>query len=73
MRHAFLATGWVLVLIGGGLVALGIWAWPPGGLLFALPYIFLIPGVPIAGAGAVLLWLGYCLARAKPDTPDNGA
>ncbi len=38
------------------LILLGITAWPPGGLMFALPYFFLIPGIFFALVGGGLLW-----------------
>ncbi|MDP1890891.1 MAG: hypothetical protein Q8K55_08345 [Gemmatimonadaceae bacterium] len=51
-------TGRILLVLAALLVVLGIVSWPPGGLMFALPYVFLMPGVVLAVVGGVLLWLG---------------
>ena len=58
MKRVATWLGWVLLVIGGILLLLGWWTWPPGGLFFALPYFFLIPGVPSVGIGALLILLG---------------
>jgi hypothetical protein len=38
------------------LVVLGIASWPPGGLMFALPFVFLIPGIQFGLIGSALVW-----------------
>lgn len=62
-------AGWVLLAVGAILAAVGVATWPPGGLFFALPYLFLIPAVPAVAIGALLLLLGSRKAPAKPP-PD---
>jgi hypothetical protein len=52
------SLGWILLSIGSVLTLLGIAAWPPGGLMFALPYVFLIPGFLLAILGGLLVILG---------------
>jgi hypothetical protein len=52
------SLGWILLTIGIVLTLLGVATWPPGGLMFALPYVFLIPGFPLAILGGVLVVLG---------------
>lgn len=58
MRLVATVIGWVFLVIATALVFLGIASWPPGGLMFALPFVFLIPGIMLAVLGAVLVWLG---------------
>ena len=58
MRSVAAVFGWVFVVLGGGLVLLVIASWPPGGLMFALPFVFLIPGAFLCLLGAVLVRLG---------------
>ena len=49
--------GWLLLVVGGVLIALGIAAWPPGGLMFALPYVFFLSGAPLVVAGGLMVLL----------------
>ena len=58
MRRAASILGWIALVLATGLVLLGILAWPPGGLMFALPFFFLIPGVILGLIGLLLLWIG---------------
>jgi len=58
MRLVATVIGWVFLVIATALVFLGIASWPPGGLMFALPFVFLIPGIMLAVLGAVLVRLG---------------
>ncbi len=48
---------------------LALLAWPPGGLMFALPFLFLFPALLLAGLGGVVLWLGK--ARRHRKAPDG--
>lgn len=59
MRKLAVGLGWILAVIGGALIMLGIAAWPPGGLMFALPFVFLVPGLALAAVGGILVWLGH--------------
>jgi len=47
-----------MLAIAAGLILLGIQSWPPGGLMFALPFVFLVPGLVLGLVGGGLLWLG---------------
>jgi len=60
--------GWILLVAGVALILLGIWTWPPGGLFFAMPFFFLIPGVPLAVIGGVLLMIGWRM-HDRPNDP----
>lgn len=55
MRRSLYTLGWVMLALAAPLLLLGYLTWPPGGLMFALPYLFLIPGVPLALVGALLV------------------
>jgi FtsH-binding integral membrane protein len=63
--------GWTFLIIGGALILLGVAAWPPGGLMFALPFIFLIPGVPLALVGGMLVWLSQRRRSAELHTTER--
>jgi len=58
MRRAASILGWIALVLAAGLILLGIAAWPPGGLMFALPYFFLIPGLILGLIAVLLLWIG---------------
>jgi hypothetical protein len=49
------AMGWFLLLAGGALCLMGLMTLPDGGLMFALPYVFLIPGLSMVFFGFLLL------------------
>ena len=71
MRRTASVLGWISLFIAAGLIILGILSWPPGGLMFALPFFFLLPGVALALIGGVLVWLGGRSSSrdvAKPDS-----
>ncbi len=65
MRRVLCALGILALVLAGILTGLGIAAWPPGGLMFALPYVFLLPAVPLALGGVILLLLSR--PRRQPD------
>jgi len=71
MRRAARIVGWCLVVLAGLLLVAGLLTWPPGGLMFALPFVFLMPGALFGIVGAILLWLGR-ESRSR-DEPDSGA
>jgi hypothetical protein len=50
--------GWIAVVIAALLTFVGIAAWPPGGLMFALPFVFLMPAAVLWAVGLLLLRLG---------------
>lgn len=62
-------TGGILLFIAAGLGVLGLLTWPPGGLMFALPYVFLLPAGVVALAGALLLALSFVGSR-KPNSKE---
>lgn len=63
MRRAARIAGWILLALAGGLVLLGLFSLPAGGLMFALPFVFFIPGALLAVLGGILVRLG----RARSD------
>jgi hypothetical protein len=58
MRRAASVLGWISLVLASALILAGIASWPPGGLMFALPFVFLIPGVLLAIFGGLLVWAG---------------
>ena len=58
MQTALRVTGWIALVLAALLAVLGILSLPTGGLMFALPFVFMIPGAILAAIGGVLLWLG---------------
>jgi hypothetical protein len=65
MRWAIRTVGWIFIDLAAVLGFLDILTWPPGGLMFALPYIFLLPGGVFALIGTVLLALGRPLTHIE--------
>ena len=61
-----IVLGGILLVIAGGLLLLAVSSWPPGGLMFALPFVFLMPGLLFALVGAALVWRGGRPARVGP-------
>jgi hypothetical protein len=69
MRRVAAVFGWIALALAVALILLAMLAWPPGGLMFALPFVFLIPGVFLALVGGLLLWAG---GRSRaPDRPES--
>ena len=60
-------VGWFLVVVGVALCLAGVASLPDGGLMFALPYVFLIPGLCIAFIGFLLLQV-----RRRDSSKDPG-
>jgi len=54
-------------VIAAVLIGLGAVTWPPGGLMFALPFLFLMPGVVLAVVGGILLFIGVRRKRAASN------
>jgi vacuolar-type H+-ATPase subunit I/STV1 len=67
MKRFSRIMGWTAVTIGVLLILVGIHSWPPGGLMFALPFVFLMPGILLALVGAVLVRMGR--DSRKPEPP----
>lgn len=65
MRIVFRILGWFLFVLGVVLCLLGIASLPPGGLMFALPFVFFVPGVVLLAIGAVLLF--FTRSKATSD------
>lgn len=65
MKLILRVLGWLSLTLGLLLCLLGIVSLPPGGLMFALPFFFLVPGVPLTMGGGLLIFL----AREKAWTP----
>ncbi len=58
----------ILGFVAAGILALlGIAAWPPGGLMFALPYFLFFMAGLIAVGSAILFFLTKPAPRAQPD------
>jgi hypothetical protein len=70
MRRFVRWLGWVLSAAAAVLILLGLATWPPGGLMFALPYVFLIPGAVLAVVGGLLVWAGSRGRTERPPTRD---
>jgi hypothetical protein len=70
-----MTVGWLLVAVGCLLVLLGIACLPPGGLMFALPYFFFIPGFALLVSGGIVLLLARLMIRPSPGAKkqDEGA
>jgi len=56
MRIVFRVLGWISSVFGILLCVLGVEGLPAGGLMFALPFFFLIPGIGLTILGGVLLF-----------------
>lgn len=50
-------AAWIMLTVAAGFILLGALSWPPGGLMFALPYFFLFLGVLLGLSGGILLWI----------------
>jgi hypothetical protein len=70
MRFVATVIGWIFLVIATALVFLGIASWPPGGLMFALPFVFLIPGILLTVIGVAFVWLGRCRAPNDARRPE---
>ena len=68
MKRVLTWLGWILLVPGVVLILLGIWTWPSGGLFFAMPFFFLIPGVPLAVIGCVFVLIGWRM-HGRPNDP----
>jgi len=55
MKTFLRITGWIFLVLGVLLCLLGLASLPTGGLMFALAYVFFIPGVILFIAGCICL------------------
>jgi hypothetical protein len=55
MRKIIRVCGVISAVVAAILGLLTALSWPPGGLMFAMPYFFLFPGVIFACVGIVLI------------------
>lgn len=69
MKKIFRFAGWIFLILGFMLSLLGVLALPDGGLMFALPYFFLIPGIALTAIGGLMVFL----TRSKKGTFNNDA
>jgi hypothetical protein len=58
MRRLLRIVGRAFVVLAVVLLLIGVTTLPSGGLMFALPYVFFIPGALIGAAGLLLLRAG---------------
>lgn len=58
MRTVVRGLGWLCVVLAALLVLVGLTTLPSGGLMFALPYVFLMPGLLFGVVGWALLRFG---------------
>lgn len=65
MRRILRALAVLGFVVTGVLTLLGIAAWPPGGLMFALPYVFLW----FAGLVGVASGIVFLLTRPRQQGP----
>ncbi len=61
MRKLWRTLGWIFTALAAFLVVLGLFSLPAGGLMFALPFVFFLPGAFLGALGGGLLFL----TRAK--------
>ena len=66
MRALVRATAYVGLFLAGGLLLLAITAWPPGGLMFALPFFLLFLAAAVGGVSGLLLLLTRAPREEKP-------
>jgi hypothetical protein len=69
LKKGFRFLGWLLLIMGLLLCLLGVLALPDGGLMFALPYFFLIPGIALTASGGFMILLTR-LFKKKPRTSE---
>jgi hypothetical protein len=67
VRKFLMIVGWLVVAVGCLLVLLGLACLPPGGLMFALPYFFFIPGFVLLLIESIALLLARIMTRPSPE------
>jgi hypothetical protein len=71
MRRVVRGLAVTALALAALLTVLGFAAWPPGGLMFALPYLLLAPAAILGVVGGGALWLTR--PRRRPAPPDHPA
>ena len=67
MRRVLHAVALLGLVMAGAFISLAIVAWPPGGLMFALPYVFLWMAV-LLGVPSLIVFL---LTRSRAAGPES--
>lgn len=70
MRRFLRVFGWLLLVLGLSLCLLGIASLPTGGLMFALPFFFFIPGFVLLVGGGILLFFTRLKVSSSPEVKD---
>ena len=70
MKKTVRFVGWMFLILGLLLCLLGVLALPDGGLMFALPYFFLIPGIALAAGGGFMILLARSCAKTRNERSD---
>ena len=65
MKSIGYVTAKLLLIVAILSAILGIISWPPGGLMFALPYVFFIIAMVFGGIGVLLLLVRRLLKRKQ--------
>jgi hypothetical protein len=65
------ALGFLAIAVALIAVFLAIASWPPGGLMFAAPYLFLLIGAVFGAVGAGLVLLARPRRRSRPADPEH--
>jgi hypothetical protein len=65
MKKTFRLLGSVFLILGLPLCLLGVLALPDGGLMFALPYFFLIPGIALTAIGGLMILLARSFKKPR--------
>lgn len=68
-RMIFQAIGWISLVLGILLCLLGLASLPAGGLMFALPFFFLMPGIVLTILGVLLLF--FTRVRVSTNSESN--
>jgi len=68
MRRMFRALAILGLTVASVLILLAFAAWPPGGLMFALPYVFLVMAILVGGPSVVVL----LVTRPRRQERDRG-
>jgi hypothetical protein len=70
MRKIVRFTGLMILILGLALCLFGVLALPDGGLLFALPYFFLVPGIVLTASGGFMVLLARLSGKTKDERSD---